>query len=128
MKLELRKGLLLTSLKVKHIGYEKIIDNIILDTGAAETLISSDAVLDIGIEARNGDSASSYYGIGGDLHSCFSKTIDSIEIDNILIEGIKLDFGEIDPHGVINGLLGLDLLLKLEAQIDLGELTVNFKR
>jgi hypothetical protein len=128
MKLELRKGLLLTSLKVKYLGHEKIINNIVLDTGAAETLISPDTVLDIGIEARIGDSVESYYGIGGDLHTCFSKIVDSIEIDNKIIEGIKLDFGAIDPHGTINGLLGLDILFRLEAHIDLKKLTVNFKR
>ncbi|OGO79748.1 MAG: aspartyl protease [Clostridiales bacterium GWC2_40_7] len=128
MKLELRNGLLFTSLKVNYLGHKKVINNIVLDTGAIETLISPDTVMDIGIEAFNSDSVNSYYGIGGDLHSFFSKTVDSIEIDNIKIDGIKLDFGIIDPQGDINGLLGLDILLKLEAQIDLKELTVNYKK
>ncbi|WP_378107645.1 hypothetical protein [Cohnella cellulosilytica] len=30
-----------------------------------------------------------------------------------------MDFGLIDPHGRINGLLGLDILLKLNAIVDL---------
>lgn len=127
MKVELRNGLLFTSLKVSYLGHEKVISNIVVDTGAAETLISPDTVLDIGIEALNSDSINSYYGIGGDLHSFFSKAVDSVEIDNIKINGFKLDFGVIDPQGDINGLLGLDILLKLEAQIDLKELTLNFK-
>lgn len=128
MKLELRNGLLFTSLKVSYLGHEKVIDNIVLDTGAAETLISPDTVLDIGIEAINSDSVNSYYGVGGDLHSFFSKAVNSVQIDTIKLDDIKLDFGVIDPHGDINGLLGLDILLKLEAQIDLKELVVNFKR
>lgn len=128
MKLELRNGLLFTSLKVNYLGKEKIIDNIVLDTGAVETLISPNVVLDIGIEAVNNDSVNSYYGIGGDLHSFFSKTVNFVEIDNIKLNSIKLDFGVIDPQGDINGLLGLDILLNLYAQIDLKELTVNFKR
>lgn len=105
-----------------------MINNIILDTGAVETLISPDIVVDIGIEAIKSDSVNSYYGIGGDLHSFFSKAVDSVEIDNTKLDGIKLDFGVIDPQGDINGLLGLDILLKLYAQIDLKELTVSFKR
>ncbi|RCX17511.1 aspartyl protease [Anaerobacterium chartisolvens] len=127
MKLELRGGLLFTSLKLNYLGQEKVINNIVLDTGAVETLISPDTVLDIGIEAINSDSVNSYYGIGGDLHSFFSKAVDYVEIGNIKLDGIKLDFGVIDPHGDINGLLGLDILLKLDAQIDLKELTVSFK-
>lgn len=78
--------------------------------------------------AINSDSVNSYYGIGGDLHNFFSKTVDSIEIGSIRLDGIKLDFGVIDLQGDINGLLGLDILLKLEARIDLKELMVNFKR
>lgn len=128
MKVELRNGLLFTSIRVNYLGNEKIIDNIVLDTGAVETIISPETVLNIGIEAINSDSVNSYYGIGGDLHSFFSKTVDSIEIDKIKMDGIKLDFGVIDPQGDINGLLGLDILLRLEAQIDLKELTVDFKR
>ena len=128
MKVELRDGLLFTSLKVNYHGNEKIIDNIVLDTGAVETIISPETVLNIGIEAINSDSVNSYYGIGGDLHSFFSKAVDFIEIDKIKMEGIKLDFGVIDPQGYINGLLGLDILLRLEAQIDLKELTIDFKK
>ena len=128
MKIELRNGLLYTSLKLKYLGHEKVIDNIVLDTGAVETIISPETVFDIGIEAINSDSVNSYYGIGGDLHSFFSKTVDSIEIDNITNDGVKLDFGIIDPNGNINGLLGLDILLKLETQIDLKKLTVDFTR
>jgi hypothetical protein len=37
-------------------------------------------------------------------------------------EKIKLDFGVIDPQGHINGLLGLDILLKANAVIDLRHL------
>lgn len=74
MELELRNGLLFTSLKVNYLGQEKVI------------------------------------------------------IDNIKVNDVKLDFGVIDPQGDINGLLGLDILLKLEAQIDLKELTVNLKK
>lgn len=128
MKLELRNGLLFTSLELNYLGRKKVINNIVLDTGAVETLISPDTVLDIGIEAINSDSVNSYYGIGGDLHSFFSKTVDSVEIGSIKLEDIKLDFGVIDPQGEINGLLGLDILFKLHAQIDLKELTVNFER
>lgn len=84
--------------------------------------------MDIGIEAINSDSVNSYYGIGGDLHSFFSKTITTIEVDNIKIDNCKLDFGVIDPTGGVNGLLGFDILLKLEAQIDLRNLTVNFTK
>jgi len=36
-----------------------------------------------------------------------------------------MDFGVIDPKGNINGLLGLDLLMKIGAIIDLKSLTIT---
>ena len=47
MKLEYRNGLLFTSIEIKHRKKSKIIDNIVIDTGAAETIISPDAVYDM---------------------------------------------------------------------------------
>ena len=39
----------------------------------------------------------------------------------------KLDFGIIDPKGEINGLLGLDVLIKLGVLIDLEKFEIGFK-
>jgi len=36
-----------------------------------------------------------------------------------------MDFGVIDPRGRINGLLGLDLLMKIGAIIDLKEMSIE---
>ena len=49
MKIEFRDGLLFTFLEIKYKGKSKIIDNIVMDTGAAGSIISPDAVDDIGI-------------------------------------------------------------------------------
>lgn len=127
MKLEFRGGLLFISITVTYLGKTKIIDNIVIDTGAAESIINPDLVESIGINVRNSESISSFYGAGGDLHHFFSKKVDIIEIDEVRINDIKLDFGMIDPTGEVNGLLGLDFLIKLETIIDLRNLTLNLR-
>ena len=38
---------------------------------------------------------------------------------NCNFENIKIDFGNIDPPGIINGLIGLDLQEKFHAVIDI---------
>ncbi|MBF8984594.1 hypothetical protein IZY60_13695 [Lutibacter sp. B2] len=40
MKIEYRKGLLYTSLKIVYKSKSKVVENIIIDTGAAHTIIS----------------------------------------------------------------------------------------
>ena len=62
MNMKFQDGLLFTSIQVSFRGSIKVIENIVIDTGAAETIISPDAVEDIGIFAE--DSVNSFYGVG----------------------------------------------------------------
>lgn len=126
MKLKLHSGLLHTSIEITYCGVSKIVENIVIDTGAAETLISLDIVEDIGIVAELNDEIKSFYGVGGSLHNFFSKRINQVNFGNVNLKDVKLDFGVIDPKGEINGLLGLDLLMESGAIINLNELTIDF--
>ena len=128
MDIQLQNGLIFTSIKLIYKGVSKIIDNIVIDTGAAETIISPDIVEEIGIVAEPKDSVSSFYGVGGSLLNFFSKGADEIVIENVVIKAAKLDFGVIDPNGDINGLLGIDLLVKTGAIIDLKRLKLEFEK
>ena len=38
-----------------------------------------------------------------------------------------MDFGVIDPSGEVNGLLGLDLMIRLGLVINLKDLTIQFE-
>jgi len=49
MKIEYRGGLLFTSIEISYIGRSKVIDNVVIDTGASHTLLSQEIVDDIGI-------------------------------------------------------------------------------
>lgn len=55
MKLEFRDGLIFTSIHINYRGSVKEIKNIVVDTGAAETIISPDIVEDIGTIAEDND-------------------------------------------------------------------------
>lgn len=127
MKMEFRGGLLFTSVQISFRGNTKVVENIAVDTGAAESIISPDVLEDIGIFAELEDSVNSFYGVGGSLHNFFSKKIDEIELGLLSLNDIKMDFGVIDPKGEINGLLGLDLLMKVGAVINLKDLTLTFE-
>lgn len=127
MIIEFRDGLLFTSIQISFRGNTKVIENIVIDTGAAESIISPDAVEELGIFAELGDSVNSFYGVGGSLHNFFSKNVDQINFGRVKLDYVKMDFGIIDPKGNINGLLGLDLLMKTGAVIDLKNLSLTFE-
>ncbi|GGH81111.1 hypothetical protein JOD43_001024 [Pullulanibacillus pueri] len=117
MKLDFVNHLLEVEMMISYKGLTKTIDKLVIDTGAAHTLISSDIVDEIGIYFENGDPLVSSYGIGGEEYS-FRKPVDFIKLDNYEIPNLKLDFGNIDWG--INGLIGLDILMNGQFIIDLG--------
>ncbi|NFR87133.1 MULTISPECIES: retropepsin-like aspartic protease [unclassified Clostridium] len=126
MNLRYENGLLFTNINIEYKGKKMLIENIVLDTGAAHTIIDPDIVTELGIKAEPSDNFITMYGIGGE-HYAYRKNIDSISITNNKIENINIDFGIIDEDGFINGLLGLDVLVKLGVNINLKELIIEFK-
>jgi predicted aspartyl protease len=117
MKLKLVNHLLEVEMTISYKGKTKTIDRLVVDTGAAHTLISSDIVEELGIYFENGDSLVSAYGIGGEEYS-FRKPVDYVKLGNHEITNIKLDFGNLEDWG-INGLIGLDILMTGKFIIDL---------
>lgn len=120
MRLELVNHLLEAEMMILYKGKTKIIDKLVVDTGAAHTLISSDVVDEIGIFFENGDQLVSSFGIGGEEYS-FRKQVESIKLGSHTVENMKLDFGNLSGWD-INGLIGLDILINGQFIIDLKEL------
>jgi predicted aspartyl protease len=120
MHIEYRDGLLFTTITIHFNGYTKIINNIVIDTGASHTLLSQDEVDDIGIKVTLEDDIITSYGIGGKEHA-FTKTVQAVGVGDFILRDIQLDFTSFKYHNV-NGLLGLDILLNGRFNIDLNNL------
>jgi len=123
MNIKLKNGLLYATLELTYNGKSKILDDIIIDSGAAHSIICPDIVEDLGIEDSPEDELITMYGIGGSQYA-YRKKIDSIKFGSCLVNGYKLDFGYIDENGRINGLFGLDLLMEMGLILDLKNLKI----
>lgn len=121
MRITFSEGLLFTSVKVFYQGKKTTVENVVIDTGAARTVISPDAVADIGIKYGLGDRIVGAYGIGGQQYA-FEKRVEGVRFGSFSVGPRNLDFGLIDQEGKINGLLGLDLLMEVGVVIDLKNL------
>lgn len=126
MKIEYRGGLLFTSIEIAYKGKNKKIDNIVIDTGASQSLISQDYVDDIGIKVSSDDEIVTTYGVGGKEHA-FVKTVDSVRVGEFFKTSCSLDFMSFDYED-INGLLGLDILLDAGFIIDMKNLTMYLQK
>ena len=123
MNIEFRDGLLFTSIQITYNGVSKVIDNMVIDTGCARTLIVSEVVEEINIRVEPDDELIVCQGIGGTEVS-FVKHIDLIKLENIEFKNKDIDFSNID-YGGINGLVGLDLLIEAGIIIDLDKLKMH---
>jgi len=123
MKLEYRDGLLFTSIQIIFEGKTKTINNIVIDTGASHTLISQDKVIGVRVSAE--DEIVTSYGIGGKEHA-FIKKIESVQVGDFIMNDVAIDFTSF-KYEDINGLLGLDILMKAKFNIDLNSLELRLQ-
>ena len=102
MKLEYRDGLLFASLTLAHGGRTVTVDNVIVDTGAAD---EDDVIV------RRA-------GVGG-FDYAVRKTVDTVTFAGYTLRKPSVDFGTLVAHPGIYGLLGMDILLQGQFVIDL---------
>lgn len=127
IKIQVKNGLLYTSIKLTHERNSVVIDDVIIDTGAFHTIITADFLDDMGAEFADEDKLIEASGYGGVSSYAVRKRIDSIDCDGIKLHNFKIDFGEIDPNEKVNGLLGLDFLRDAGIVIDLVDLVMYTK-
>jgi hypothetical protein len=123
MKLDYRNGLLYTTVTLTYQGKYALIEQVIVDTGAAQTLISADAVFDLGIYATPDDELTIMSGIGGEDFA-FRKVMDRVSFGSFEVHGLPLDFGNLDERFGINGIIGLDILVNGKFVIDLADMII----
>ncbi|MGH4118954.1 retropepsin-like aspartic protease [Clostridium sp.] len=124
MKLEYKDGLLYTSLKISYHGKTVEINNIVVDTGASFCIIEPSSIEELGIILNKDDEIETFYGVNG-IFSYVKRTADSIILDKVILNNIDFYMGTIDDN--INGLLGLDVLIKSNASINIGDMNIKFK-
>jgi hypothetical protein len=126
LKIEYIDGLLVASLSLEHNQRSHTIGNIIIDTGAAQSVIDTQVLDILDINPEGDDEIITMAGIGGTEYAV-RKMIDRLQFDTVVVERALIDFGNLDGHPRVNGLLGLDILLPGRFIIDLEALTLYHK-
>lgn len=120
INLKFKNSLLFCELDININGQLLHLNNVLIDTGSATTLINSDYVsLDGSEEFIN------IYGVGG-YEAVLNKHFNTIIINDISINDTIISVGELDYGIDIDMLLGLDLLQKLNANLNIKDMTLAF--
>jgi len=124
MKLLSAHGLLFTEVRIHHDGSTLVVKNVLIDTGSSAILFRTDDLAKIGVKLENTDRIVSMMGIGG-IEVVIQKQVDSLEVGELSLSPFRIQLGTVDYGFGINGILGVDFLLKVGAVLDLKTLELR---
>ncbi len=110
------------------LGYQQqtaVIDNVLVDTGSASTILATEAVARVQIVPMPNDELHIIRGVGG-REAVFSRVVDSIQVGQYKSSKFEIEVGGMDYGFQINGILGMDFLTQSGALIDLQSMRLTF--
>jgi len=125
--IHLQNGLPFVEVDIFYRQQKLRLPNVLIDTGSASTILKLDLVEEIGLTAETNDVIGTISGVGGS-EFVFFKTLDALEINGFRVENIQVDIGVMDYGIELDGIIGMDILLKAKGVIDLNELILLCKR
>ncbi|WP_329603980.1 pepsin/retropepsin-like aspartic protease family protein [Clostridium hydrogenum] len=87
-------------------------------------MIEPSAIEILGMTINKNDEIETFYGVNG-AYSYVKRMAESIIIDKVTLNNVEFYLGTIDEN--INGLLGLDVLIKSKSIINLDKMVIEFK-
>jgi predicted aspartyl protease len=125
MQLMLRDNLLFVEVTIAYQGISLDIANILVDTGSATTILAADIVASIQILPVDSDNLYTIRGVGGN-EFVFARHVDYLKIGERHLSHFEIKIGEVDYGFGINGVLGMDFMLRTGAIINLKHQTIEF--
>jgi hypothetical protein len=119
-----RNGLIWIAIDIEYEGENINIDNCILDTGSATTAIDIDLVE---FNYKKPSFVKRLVGIGGGTQEVINQEVNKITIDQISLENVEIEFGDIQADIGINGFIGTDVLRNFDINIKFSNKELYFK-
>ncbi|MHA6531199.1 retropepsin-like aspartic protease [Paenibacillus sp. BAC0078] len=117
-------GLPFVNITVVFRGRELKLEKVLLDTGSASTLLNADIVQEIGMVPEGNDIVDMIRGVGG-VEYVYTKYLDSIIVDEAILNDFQVEIGNMEYGMEIDGILGFNFLKQAEAVIDTGEMQLK---
>ena len=124
-QLSLKDDLPFTTVTVAYQGAALDIQHVLVDTGSATTILAADIVASIQIVPLPGDILHTIRGVGG-TEVVFTRRVDSLQVGKRSLPDFEIEVGGMDYGFEINGILGMDVLTRTYAIINLTEMSLTF--
>jgi predicted aspartyl protease len=121
MKICLVDGLPYVVAVLTYRGQQIKLENVLIDTGSASTIVSADRVSEAGLQLEPDDAVHRIRGVGGS-EFVFAKRVDKLSVGDLEASEFELEVGAMAYGFNIEGIVGMDFLLQVGATIDLAEM------
>lgn len=126
MKIRLEGRLPFVTVLLSHQGQRVLLDRVLLDTGSDSSVFATDDLAPLGLVPEPGDRLRRVVGVGGREY-VLTKRVEKLALGPIQMSGFVIQMGAMQYGFPIQGILGMDFLLKTAPVIDLGELEILWK-
>lgn len=123
MNIELRDGLPFVKLDLTHKDKTLNVKNVLVDTGSASTIISTDIAINLELGPSPDDELFRIRGVGGSEY-VYEKNIEKIKLETATIMNLKVDVGAMDYGFEIDDIIGMNFLISAKLIIDLDKMII----
>lgn len=118
VRLSLRHELPFVTISLGYRGATIDIPDVLVDTGAASTVVNADVVSAVGLVWERTDRLRALRGVGGHEY-VFTRVVDRLTVGDAGVTPFEIEVGEMDYGFDIKAILGMDFLRAAGAVIDL---------
>lgn len=124
MKLRLQDGLPYATATISYGGQSIDFHNVLIDTGSAGTIFSTDNVLALGLTYAPDDPVHRIRGVGG-AEFVFTKRVDRLGIGDLQVDRFEIEIGAMEYGFDLDGIVGMDFLTSVGAVLDLAQMEIG---
>lgn len=123
MNINVKDGLPFIELELIHGNKVAKLENVLLDTGSASTIVSADIAIDLGLGPGPQDELFRICGVGGSEY-VYEKIVEEIRLGTVGILDFRIDVGAMNYGFDIEAILGMDFLMSVGLIIDTNKMIV----
>lgn len=117
-------GLPFVTVKIHANGQILQLEQVLLDTGSGGTVLKSDHLTALGIVPLPEDRLRFLHGVGGN-EVVIEKSVDALQLGKFIAAPFTIQMGAMEYGIPMDGIIGLDFLLRAQAIIDFKALQVR---
>lgn len=121
MNINIKNGLPFVESELMHEDIIVKLENVLLDTGSASTIISTDIAIDLGLGPSPEDELFRIRGVGGSEY-VYEKSIEGIKLGTTVVSNLKVDIGAMNYGFDIDVILGMNFLISSGLIIDINKM------